>query len=461
MQNLIKFCKKNTSYIVFGVLVLIAAVMVVIVVSGKSDGKGKNPSTGGIISNTTNSTTETTTEPQPDSDDVGAEVEEESTAEGETETTVPDEPSEPVDYKYSIRVNTQTNCVTIYTKDENGEFTVPYKAMACSTGLGKNATPLRTSKILKYYKWCRMVDWTYSQYSYRIHGSIMFHSTPCALNLTLNSAGNPSPYYSKGRMEVVEFNKLGTNASLGCIRLTVADAKWICDNCPTGTTTKVVSEPTDPLPKPEVIKIPENIPAECGGYVTTLMPENHRVKPIKWVMKTIYVAWDPTDPDPSNPWHKYTATITCNSTISVEEGSSLETLKSHITAKDTCGNVINHKLKISGTYDLNKIGKYTIKLDVTDALGRSATKTITLMVTEKATTTAPSETVTDDNSSTENTTDDMTSSPEDTTTSDSEDSTTASPEQNTSDATTETSSSESNSETTASENGTTISPETA
>lgn len=71
----------------------------------------------------------------------------------------------------------------------------------------------------------------------------------------------------------------GTSASAGCIRLTVQDAKWIYDNCKSGTTVEFYSssEP-GPLGKPEPAKIEEY--------------EELR-------------DWDPTDPDENNPWIEF------------------------------------------------------------------------------------------------------------------------------------------------------------
>ena len=45
------------------------------------------------------------------------------------------------------------------------------------------------------------------------------------------------PYYSaeKDQLETEEFNKLGTPASLGCVRLQIEDCKWIYDECPSGS----------------------------------------------------------------------------------------------------------------------------------------------------------------------------------------------------------------------------------
>lgn len=68
----------------------------------------------------------------------------------------------------------------------------------------------------------------------------------------------------------------GTSASAGCIRLTVEDAKWIYDNCKSGTTVEFYSsEDPGPLGKPETMKITEY--------------EEYR-------------DWDPTDPSENNPW---------------------------------------------------------------------------------------------------------------------------------------------------------------
>lgn len=51
------------------------------------------------------------------------------------------------DAPYLIRVNRQQNIVTVYSKDANGDYTVPYKAMACSVGLdGKTPTGTPTTR---------------------------------------------------------------------------------------------------------------------------------------------------------------------------------------------------------------------------------------------------------------------------------------------------------------------------
>ena len=176
---------------------------------------------------------------------------------------------------YYIKVNTKANTVTIYKKDQEGNYTIPDRAMICSVG---DYTP-PCSKYPKEmyitngdkYKWATLEGHVYGQYATRIVGGILFHSVPY-IDGWKNAA--------KGSLEYWEYDKLGTKASLGCVRLTVEDAKWIYDNIGKGTIVEFYSdENPGPLGKPEIKKISE-------------YPEYLR-------------GWDPTDPDKSNPWNNY------------------------------------------------------------------------------------------------------------------------------------------------------------
>ncbi len=133
-----------------------------------------------------------------------------------TDSTTPYTPPQGIEHPYYIKVNRALCTVTVYGIDQNGEYTVPVKAFACSVGREGEETILGEYSMPEAYDWCYMVDGTYSQYSYRIERGYMFHSVPC-YKMTKNS------------LETEEYNKLGGPASLGCIRLTVADAKWIYD----------------------------------------------------------------------------------------------------------------------------------------------------------------------------------------------------------------------------------------
>lgn len=122
--------------------------------------------------------------------------------------------------KYYIKVNYGANVVTVYTKDKEGKYTVPVKAMLCSTGA---STPKSgTYPIQGRWRWLNLFGGVKGQYSTRIVGHILFHSVPYLKK-------------SPDSLEYWEYDKLGTSCSMGCIRLVVKDAKWIYDNVTNGT----------------------------------------------------------------------------------------------------------------------------------------------------------------------------------------------------------------------------------
>lgn len=80
--------------------------------------------------------------------------------------------------KYYIKVNCGANVVTIYTKDSDGNYTVPYKAMVCSTG---TATPRYLGgkyAIKGRWRWGALFGGVYGQYCVHIVDQILFHSVP-------------------------------------------------------------------------------------------------------------------------------------------------------------------------------------------------------------------------------------------------------------------------------------------
>ena len=142
---------------------------------------------------------------------------------------------------YYVKINLMANVVNIYTKDANGNYTVPVKALLCSTG---KATPTSGKYRLNgtKHRWHTLFGGVYGQYTTAIVGDILFHSVPYSRN------GDPSSliygYYDK-----------------------------------LGTVVEFYSDPNPgPLGKPTAQKISSN--TTCRG-------------------------WDPTDPTPGNPWRNY------------------------------------------------------------------------------------------------------------------------------------------------------------
>lgn len=236
-------------------------------------------------------------------------------------------------YNYYIKINKGTNVVTVYEKDGT-----PYTAFTCSIGY---ATPIGTFHTMAKYRWKVLDGPSYGQYSTRITGSILFHSVW---------------YYqqTKNSQSYTQYNKLGTTASHGCCRLTVAASKWIYDNCPLGT--KVIifngSAKDDPLGKPKTIKV--------KGYS----------------------GWDPTDPSKSNPYKtRSTKPVIKVSKKVLDYGSKFG--DGNMTCKDSGGFDITDWVKMSGTVNTKKIGTYPVTYSVIDSFGRTATKTVTYKVVDR------------------------------------------------------------------------------
>jgi len=196
--------------------------------------------------------------------------------------------------QYYIRINYTANVVTIYTKDADGNYTIPVKALVCSTG---TATP--TSGVYKMsnkYRWHMLNGGVYGQYCTRITGHILFHSVPYATN-------------SPDSLKYTAYDKLGTKASAGCIRLTVQDAMWIYSNCASGTYVEFYSSSDPgPLGKPSARKISSNI--DCRN-------------------------WDPTDPDPRNPWNGYVEPKNVEIVQEVQKPEEKEQIQEEVKTNET------------------------------------------------------------------------------------------------------------------------------
>ena len=167
--------------------------------------------------------------------------------------------------KYYIKVNYGAQLIDVYTYDSNGNYTKRVKTFICSTG---TETPRSgVYKIPAKITWLHMFGDVFGHYCTQIVGNILFHSVPYLVK------GDPST------LEYWEYDKLGTKASMGCIRMTTADALWIFNNVSIGTPVEFYSDSSQAYRRPSAQKI-SNAPSYLRG-------------------------WDPTDPNPDNPWRDY------------------------------------------------------------------------------------------------------------------------------------------------------------
>ena len=143
--------------------------------------------------------------------------------------------------------------VTIYRTADDEVI----RQMLCSTGTRKNPSDIGTFTLNgRTARWCYFPEWgSHAQYWTRINSSIAFHSV---IYNTVNTMD----------LSVKSYKNLGKRASHGCIRLTVADAKWIYNNCGAGTVVTIRADmPADPELR-AALKLPSLNTKNMLPYVT-------------------------------------------------------------------------------------------------------------------------------------------------------------------------------------------------
>ena len=139
-----------------------------------------------------------------------------------------------------VKVNRKKCVITVYDKG------VPIKAMTCSVGRRGNDTPVGVFTIKDHLSWAILDGPSLGQYSSHFLPEYLFHSVPMH---TLRR----DPY----KVSASDYNKLGKPASGGCIRLSIADAKWIYYHVPIGSTVVISDNEATPLGKPATTKMPK------------------------------------------------------------------------------------------------------------------------------------------------------------------------------------------------------------
>lgn len=149
--------------------------------------------------------------------------------------------------------------------------------MICSTGRAKHETPTGTFKISQRYEYKLLgteESPCYGLWACRFKTHHLLHSVPISADAGRNAENGHS------MVSMRKYEKLGSVASDGCIRLTVADAKWIYEFCADTTVEVWVTKTVGPTPTKPPAVIWEAPYTDKNGY-----------------------GWDPTDPHPDNPYH--------------------------------------------------------------------------------------------------------------------------------------------------------------
>lgn len=150
---------------------------------------------------------------------------------------------------YRLEVNRTKCVVNVYVPTKQGK--VPIVTFLCSVGLPGTPTPKSapgtTFRLQRANRWQLLMGPSWGQYGSHVQGAgqggIYFHSV---------SGPRSGDHYA---VPSGEYNRLGSPASHGCIRLCVSDVKWIYDNCNGGRVYIYDSSSTGPFDKPTLPKI--------------------------------------------------------------------------------------------------------------------------------------------------------------------------------------------------------------
>lgn len=203
--------------------------------------------------------------------------------------------------------------------------------MLCSCGQSGSKTPAGNYSIKKKWRWQQLFHGVSGQYVSQFNGNYLFHS------VVYKYKNNSSSCIR------TEYNKLGRNASHGCVRLATMDAKWIYENCSRGTKVTIYGN-SDPGP--------------LG-------------KPARVAMKgTKSRFWDPTDPISTNKYFNMTGpVISINKSKSIEYGKTFSiysgvTAKNPYTFQKLTSSVKLHKIRYraSGQTDYELVTKVNTKV---------------------------------------------------------------------------------------------------
>ena len=142
----------------------------------------------------------------------------------------------PTPVPYAITIDVTNQVITAYGLDENNEYTKVVRQMICSTGTRATPTDIGSWKL----------GASRSRFPlFPKYGCYVQYWTPIANGFGFHSV----IYNTKNTMDLAvgSYRALGSRASHGCIRMLVADAKWIYENAGKGTVVTVTNKlPSDP-----------------------------------------------------------------------------------------------------------------------------------------------------------------------------------------------------------------------
>lgn len=184
--------------------------------------------------------------------------------------------------KYYILLDLKNQIVTVFEKDENGEYTKVVRRFICTSGRTEldpldpldegTPTPSGIWKIGGHERFGEFTAFkgTFAQYWTQIVGGVYFHSI----------------MYDKRDVDTLQsgaFRRLGSKGSHGCVRLYVEDAKWLYYYACPGTTIKVTNSEESNSAMRKLLKTRLSF-SEYNAFQKTIYDEAELANPAAWVV---------------------------------------------------------------------------------------------------------------------------------------------------------------------------------
>lgn len=132
------------------------------------------------------------------------------------------------EYKYYLYYEKGTHTLTIYTADDSGYYTLPFRTICTASGATMDKTPTGLFTLGTKERWHVFSAKCLAQYGINYAKGVYLHS-PCY------------EYQRESSILSHYYNTIGESSTGGCLRMQTGYIAWIYENCESGTKLEITN----------------------------------------------------------------------------------------------------------------------------------------------------------------------------------------------------------------------------